>query len=300
MELPIDRIVIRDRSRTELRNIESLANSIRETGGPLHPPVVRLDGNEYVLVAGARRLAAMRQLGYDRITVTIAHSLVDELSALRAEGEENTEREPFLPTEAVAHAARIEAVVAARAKARQAEAGRSSAPGRKAETSADSSEVSPKVSGETRAEVAAAVGMSHPKLKQAREVVAAATDETLPDEVREVAKQAAAAMDRTGNVNGAHKMLTKAKEAAEPAAKALTALVDDALPDGWPLIDRAEKGITALIRGLLAVDAAELAAVASADLAAELADLRQSFDRWFTTFQKSIPAHGLRLVGGRK
>ena len=116
MELPIDRIVIRERTRKTMTNIAALADSIRETGGPLHPPFVRRDGHDFVLVAGARRLAAMRQLGYDRVAVTVAHSLVDGRSALLAEGEENTQREPFTPSEAVAHAARIEAVEAALSK----------------------------------------------------------------------------------------------------------------------------------------------------------------------------------------
>ena len=155
MELPIDRVVIRERSRTEMRNIESLADSIRETGGPLHPPVVRRDGNDFVLVAGARRIAAMRHLNYDRITVTVCHSLTDELAALKAEGEENSEREPFTPSEAVAHAARIEAVIAAKAKERQRTENNRPA-------CADSAQAPDH--RKTRTEVAKAVGMSHPKL----------------------------------------------------------------------------------------------------------------------------------------
>ncbi len=41
MELSLDSIVVRDRSRQTMRNIASLAESIRERG-LLHPPVVRL------------------------------------------------------------------------------------------------------------------------------------------------------------------------------------------------------------------------------------------------------------------
>lgn len=212
MELPIAAIVVRERTRRDLRNIESLAESIRETGGPLHPPVVRLDATtgEYVLVAGARRLAAMRHLGYDHATVTIARSLTDELSALKAEGEENTEREPFTPSEAVAHAERIEAVIAAQARERMAEAGRKAAPGRPAERCAESAQVSPKPE-RTRDAVAKAVGMSHPKLAGARQVIAATTDETLPEPVREAAAEAVAEMDRTGNVHGAVRLVEAAK-----------------------------------------------------------------------------------------
>ena len=147
MELPIASVVIGERSRREMRNIASLAESIRERGC-LHPPVVRREGRDrYVLVAGARRLAAMKSLGYDKVRVTVTYNIADELAALYAEGEENTEREPFTPSEAVAHAERIEGVIAAAARERQANHG-GTAPGRPKDTCADSAQVSPP--GKTR------------------------------------------------------------------------------------------------------------------------------------------------------
>lgn len=289
MELPIDRVLVRERTRTEMRNIASLADSIRETGGPLHPPVVRRDGNDFVLVAGARRIEAMRTLGYDRITVTVCHSLTDELAALRAEGEENTEREPFTPSEAVAHAARIEAVIAAKAKERQGQR-----TDLKPELRADSAQ------GRTRAEVAKAVGMSHPKLTEARTVVATASDETLPEPVRVAARQAVEAMDRTGNVHGAKRMVDKAIEANKPELVALGKLIDETLPSDWQLIDAGEKGVTA-VRKFLCLDAELLAACSDAALVSDLADLIQSFARWGDRFTQAVPApQGLRLVGGTK
>ena len=294
MELPIDRIVIRERTRKTMTNIAALADSIRETGGPLHPPVVRRDGHDFVLVAGARRLAAMRQLGYDRVAVTVAHSLVDGRSALLAEGEEHTQREPVTPSEAGAHAARIEAVEAALAKERQRTLNNRPA----CEDSAQATDSAS--AGRTRDRVAKAVGMSHPKLREAREVIAAAEDETLPEPVRKVAQEAVERMDATGNVHGAHKLVEKAKQDNTPVTQALNALIDSTLPDGWPLIDRAEKGVLAIIRGLLSIDAAALSAVIDDSNRTSIEDAYQSFTRWITAFRQAAPARdGLRLVGGK-
>lgn len=209
MELPIDSIVIGDRSRRDLRNLDSLAESIRERG-VLHPPVVRVEGDRYILVAGARRLAAMRDLGFDRVTVTVARSITDELSALYAEGEENTEREPFLPSEAAAHAERIEAVIAAKAKERMVDGGRGKGSAKLAD---------PPDERETRTRVAKAVGMGRTSLGKARAVTAAAKDETLPAPVRETAKAAVVEMDRSGKVDGAHKRVEQAVQVADAVAE---------------------------------------------------------------------------------
>jgi ParB family chromosome partitioning protein len=60
-------IVLGVRHRKDLGNIEGLAKSIAEVG-LLHPIVVRPDG---VLIAGERRLAAYRHLGWTDIPATI-------------------------------------------------------------------------------------------------------------------------------------------------------------------------------------------------------------------------------------
>lgn len=190
MELPIASVVIGERSRREMRNIASLAESIRERGC-LHPPVVRREGRDrYVLVAGARRLAAMKSLGYDKVRVTVTYNIADELAALYAEGEENTEREPFTPSEAVAHAERIEGVIAAAARGRQGTR-------TDLQPSAESAEGS-QAERETRTQVAKATGLGRTKLAEAREVIAAAEDPDLPEPVRAAAAEAVAGANRTG------------------------------------------------------------------------------------------------------
>lgn len=106
--IPFDRLIVpenRQRRTFDEKKLQDLAQSIR-TKGLLHPPVVRPEGENYVLVAGERRSRAIRSLSEvnipftcDGITVSPNHfpvTLISELSSLdlrEAELEENTHRE---------------------------------------------------------------------------------------------------------------------------------------------------------------------------------------------------------------
>lgn len=62
--IPIESLVIppnRQRREFDETKIQDLANSINSKG-LMHPPVVRVDGDEYVLVAGERRTRAIKSL----------------------------------------------------------------------------------------------------------------------------------------------------------------------------------------------------------------------------------------------
>lgn len=77
-----------ERQRRELRNIDELAESIHRIG-LINPPVITQDG---VLVAGERRLTAIRQLGWTHVPVQFVEDLSDyELQTI--ELEENIKRE---------------------------------------------------------------------------------------------------------------------------------------------------------------------------------------------------------------
>ena len=80
--------------RKDLGDVSSLARSIKSVG-LLHPPVVTPDLR---LVAGERRLAAVRSLGWIDCPVTVAETLTDVLIALQAERDENTCRKELAPT----------------------------------------------------------------------------------------------------------------------------------------------------------------------------------------------------------
>jgi ParB family transcriptional regulator, chromosome partitioning protein len=65
---PIAEIMIGDRHRHDMGDIEGLAASISDIG-LLHPIVIRGDG---LLLAGRRRLEACRLLGWDALPVSVA------------------------------------------------------------------------------------------------------------------------------------------------------------------------------------------------------------------------------------
>jgi ParB family chromosome partitioning protein len=88
---PIKDVVVGTRHRRDLGNIAELARSIEEVG-LLHPVVLRPDGT---LIAGARRLAACKHLGWQEIPVTVVH--IDRIA--RGEFAENVHRKNFLPSE---------------------------------------------------------------------------------------------------------------------------------------------------------------------------------------------------------
>ena len=90
----IDEIQIGDRFRKDLGDISGLAASIADIG-LLHPVVITPD--KY-LIAGQRRIAACRSLGWIEVPVNI----VDLAQVERGEYDENTCRKDFTPSEAVA------------------------------------------------------------------------------------------------------------------------------------------------------------------------------------------------------
>lgn len=157
--MEISRIVTEGRYRQELGDIAALAQSIRDVG-LLHPIVVTPDGR---LIAGARRLAACKSLGWADIPVTVVD--LDEI--MRGEHAENVYRKDFTPTEAVAIGRALEVRERGKAKERQATGwGDHSGSGKLPEPEWKR--------GDTRDKVGAAVGMSGRTYEKAKEVVDAA------------------------------------------------------------------------------------------------------------------------------
>ncbi len=67
MELRVAEIEVGARQRKELGDIDTLAASITDLG-LMHPIVVN---RQHRLIAGGRRLAAVKKLGWERIPATI-------------------------------------------------------------------------------------------------------------------------------------------------------------------------------------------------------------------------------------
>lgn len=90
MNIAIDDIIVSDRVRTDVPNIDSLAESMR-TNGLLNPIVIT---DKHKLVAGFRRLQAAKSLGWKTIEVSMIEASEAE-HFLELELEENVQRLPF-------------------------------------------------------------------------------------------------------------------------------------------------------------------------------------------------------------
>jgi N6-adenosine-specific RNA methylase IME4 len=191
-------IRIGKRHRHGVGDARSLAASIAKLG-LLHPVVV--DGNGR-LVAGARRLAAVRLLGWRDVPVRVVRSLSDAANALRAERDENTERQAFRPSEQVSIARALLPLERAEARARQG-----------TRTDRHCGHFPPSSTGKSRDRLAQVVGTSARTLAKALAVCDAAERE--PIKYGRLLDQ----MDRTGNIHGAFTELERRQQAERIAAE---------------------------------------------------------------------------------
>jgi N6-adenosine-specific RNA methylase IME4 len=191
-KLPISKVRVRSRYRKNLGDIASLAANIKELG-LLHPIVVRPGGR---LIAGERRLAACKRLGWKSVPVTY----VDLREVVRGEFAENAFRKDFLPTEIDAIRRAIEPLEKAAAKERQRHHG-GTAPGRRKH--------SRKVSlsdGQTRDKIGAFAGISGRSLAKIQVIVEAA--ERKPRRYGPLVAE----MDRNGRIDAAYRKLRRMQD----------------------------------------------------------------------------------------
>jgi len=192
--LDINHVRVGDRHRKDFGDLDALAESIR-TVGLLGPIVVDADNN---LVAGHRRLEAIRKLGWPNVPVRRVRQITDAITALKAERDENTCRKDFAPSEAVALGMALEAMEKPKADDRKAATQAKPGEGR---VGAGDSPAPDK--GRVRDVVAPAVGLKPSRYAHAKTVVTAQDD---PDpEIAAIARSAVEEMDRTGNVETAYK-----------------------------------------------------------------------------------------------
>ena len=210
-ELRIDAILIDNRFRKDMGDLQGLAEDIDDLG--LIQPVVVTPANK--LVAGGRRIEAVKLLGWETIPVTVIHTLADAADALKAECSENTFRKDFTPTEAAA----IRDAISEAIKPFTDKGGR---PRADEETSGKFPEV-PRDERETRNVAARGTGYSGKTLDKVDKVIAVAEDEAQPEDVRETAREALAEMDNTGKVDGAFRKAMAAMKKQPPTPEQLAA-----------------------------------------------------------------------------
>ncbi len=102
--LPLSLIKVGENIRAEIGNIEELAESIREYG-LLQPLVVRKDGSAFTLIAGHRRLMALKHMGLKEAPVRI--QVADENQAQVVRLIENIQREELSGAEEVMAVAKL-------------------------------------------------------------------------------------------------------------------------------------------------------------------------------------------------
>jgi ParB family transcriptional regulator, chromosome partitioning protein len=145
----VEPVIVEGRHRKDLGDLVDLATSIHERG-LLQPIVVT---TELRLVAGERRLAAVRELGDAEIDAVVIESLTDATSLLLMERDENTCRKPMTPEELYDLGQALEAIERPKAHERQGTRTDLHQPGDRPDTM-----LAPQ--GKTRDIVAPALGLS--------------------------------------------------------------------------------------------------------------------------------------------
>lgn len=112
----VESIMVGRRHRADLGDLDALAASI-DRDGLLQPPTITPDG---VLVCGARRLAAIRKLGWKIVNVWVRSGLSDRLGQLVAEQDDNVLHKPLTQLEAAALYRELKDVMAEDAARRKA------------------------------------------------------------------------------------------------------------------------------------------------------------------------------------
>lgn len=204
--LDVDSIIVTDRYRKEIGDVSDLKASIANVG-LLNPITVREWHGGHRLVAGERRLTAFRQMGLTEIPARLARDIADARDALVAERDENTARKPMLLSEATALGIAIEEMEKPAAKERQrfhggTAPGITSVPGNTSD------------GRRTRDIAAEAVGMSGTSFTRMKTIVTVAGNEDESEEVREVAREAADAIDNGASIRQQYDKVAAARKAS--------------------------------------------------------------------------------------
>ena len=118
MKLRIEDIIVDERIRKSLGDIDSLAKDMK-VNGQIVPITVRIaDDGQYHLVAGFRRMKAMQMNGEETIEAYVIAEDDEEMLLLK-EISENEIRETFTRTERMSYIRRLDEIEGKKAKERQ-------------------------------------------------------------------------------------------------------------------------------------------------------------------------------------
>ena len=181
LDRTVESIIVGNRHRTDLGDLTALAESIARDG-LLQPLTVTIDG---VLVCGARRLAAIKLLGWRTVSVWVRSGISGRLGHLLAEQDDNMLHKDLTPVEAAALYRELKTLMAEDASRRQA-ATRFSADNQPGKDGAANFAAPSASRGDTREQAAAMIpgGASHTTLEKINYLRQIADDPDLPATVR--------------------------------------------------------------------------------------------------------------------
>ena len=114
MLIDIEKVSVGDRIRKDMGDLKELSDDIAKNG-LINPPVVTPD---FELIAGERRLEAMKKLGYKQIEVRIM-KVEDAEHKLNLEINENENRKDFNKSERIEYARQLERIERVKASQRE-------------------------------------------------------------------------------------------------------------------------------------------------------------------------------------
>ena len=227
LDRAVDSLIVGKRHRTDLGDLETLAASI-DRDGLLQPLTITIDG---VLVCGARRLAAIKMLGWRTVSVWVRGGLSDRLGKLLAEQDDNMLHKPYNQLEAAGLYREIKEVMAEDA-ARRKSATQFSAENQPGNDGGGNFPGPSSALGDAR-ELAAAMipgGGSYKTLEKVGYIEEIAANPAQPETLR---SEAAAALTRIEAGNPVHPLYLAIRESADAAREVreatMHALAEDAV-----------------------------------------------------------------------
>jgi ParB family chromosome partitioning protein len=195
----VDAITVGARHRKDLGDVGELAASIGRVG-LLQPITVNRDG---VLICGARRLAAIKQLGWRTVNVWMRMGLSDKLSALMAERDDIVSHKPYTKVELAAMYTELKTEIAADAARRyQAKQYGSQEQNPCSDGLAESATPAEALIGDSRVQAARMLGgASHFTLEQIAAIQAITADERRDPGLRRRARLALERIEDGGAVD---------------------------------------------------------------------------------------------------
>lgn len=258
LERTVESIVVGRRHREDLGDLDPLVESIRRDG-LLQPITITPDGH---LICGARRLAAIKLLGWKTVNVWVRSGVSDRLGQLLAEQDDNLLHKPLTQLEAAALYRELKALLAEDAARRQ-EATRFRPSDDAGEDGGAKLAPPQNPAGKTRAQAAQMVTgrNSYTTLERIGRLEDLAADETQPEQVRALAAEELALIQAGGGVFASHQRINAELSLAELDQLA----ADTAQPAS--MREQARSGAAAIRDAAQAGKAAELERLASAALA---------------------------------